>query len=75
MSELQQKFEMIGKLRGKVDQVKTDCHRWKENIDRLAADKKGALALIASAETQLLGIKVKNISHNNKIKELEFELD
>ncbi|OIS98517.1 cytochrome p450 82a3 [Nicotiana attenuata] len=57
-----------------VDRVKADCHRWKENMDRLAADKEAALSQQASAETQLRGIKVKNLAQAKKIEELEANL-
>nr|XP_016434680.1 PREDICTED: eukaryotic translation initiation factor 5B-like [Nicotiana tabacum] len=55
-------------------QVKADCNRWKENIDWLVADKVDALAQLASAETQLRGIKVTNLAQAKKIKELEVKL-
>nr|XP_009760159.1 PREDICTED: uncharacterized protein LOC104212555 [Nicotiana sylvestris] len=35
----QQKLDMIGQLRGEVDQVKADCNQWKENMDQLAGKK------------------------------------
>ncbi|XP_070008351.1 uncharacterized protein [Nicotiana sylvestris] len=44
ISQLRQKLEMIGQLRGEVDQVKADCHRWKESMDQLAADKEAGQA-------------------------------
>lgn len=47
---LQQKLEMIGQLRGEVDQVKVDCHQWKKNMDQLAADKETVTAQLASVE-------------------------
>ncbi|XP_019262452.1 PREDICTED: uncharacterized protein LOC109240277 [Nicotiana attenuata] len=72
--KLQQKLEVIGQLRGEVDQVKTDCHRWKENMDQLAADKEAALAQLDSAETQFRGIKPKNLAQTKKIEELEAKL-
>ncbi|XP_070009979.1 filament-like plant protein 3 [Nicotiana sylvestris] len=72
--QLQQKLEMIGQLRGEVDQVKADFNRWKENMDQLVADKEVALAQLASAETQLRGIKVKNLAQAKKIRELEAKL-
>ncbi|XP_070019412.1 uncharacterized protein [Nicotiana sylvestris] len=72
--QLQQKLEMIGKLRIKVDRVKSDCHRWKDNMDRLAVDKKASLAQLASAEAQLRGKKMKNLAQAKKIKELEESL-
>ncbi|XP_019242067.1 PREDICTED: uncharacterized protein LOC109222117 [Nicotiana attenuata] len=74
MSQLQRKLEMIGQLRGEVDRVKVDCNRWKENMDRLAADKEAALAQLASAETQLRSAKVKNLAQVKKIEDLEAKL-
>ncbi|XP_019264886.1 PREDICTED: MAP7 domain-containing protein 1-like [Nicotiana attenuata] len=72
--KLQRKLEMIGQLRGEVDQVKADCNQWKENMDRLAAEKEAALAQLALAETQLWGAKVKNMAQAKKIDELEAKL-
>ncbi|XP_070020457.1 uncharacterized protein [Nicotiana sylvestris] len=71
---LQQKLEMIGQLRGEVDQVKADCNGWKESMDRLVVDKEVALAQLALAETQLQGAKVKNLAQDKKIEELEAKL-
>ncbi|XP_019263061.1 PREDICTED: uncharacterized protein LOC109240831 [Nicotiana attenuata] len=65
---------MIGQLQSKVDQVKADCHRWKKNMDQLAADKEVVTAQLASAETQLQGIKAKGLAQAKKIDELEAEL-
>ncbi|XP_070029953.1 uncharacterized protein [Nicotiana sylvestris] len=53
----QQKLDMIGQLRGEVDQVKADCNQWKENMDQLAGEKEDALANLASTEAQLWGIR------------------
>ncbi|XP_019248577.1 PREDICTED: inner centromere protein B-like [Nicotiana attenuata] len=61
-------------LWGEVDQVKADCHRWKKNIDQLAADKEAITAQLTSAETQLRGIKAKGLAQARKIEELEVEL-
>nr|XP_009783005.1 PREDICTED: uncharacterized protein LOC104231670 [Nicotiana sylvestris] len=69
ISQLQQKLEMIGQLPGEVDQVKADCHRWKESMDQLATDKEVITAQLASAETQLRGIKVKGLAQAKKIEE------
>ncbi|XP_019252671.1 PREDICTED: uncharacterized protein LOC109231464 [Nicotiana attenuata] len=71
ISQLQQNLEMIGQLRGAVDQVKVDCHRWKKNMDQLAADKEVVTVQLTSAETQLRGIKVKGLAQAKKIEELE----
>nr|XP_016439341.1 PREDICTED: coiled-coil domain-containing protein 102A-like [Nicotiana tabacum] len=60
LSQLQQKVEMIELLRGEVDQVKADCDWWKENMDRLAAEKETTSAKLSSAEVQLWGVKEKS---------------
>ncbi|XP_070029524.1 uncharacterized protein [Nicotiana sylvestris] len=67
MSQLQQKLEMIGQLRGKVDQVKADCHRWKKSTDQLATDKEAILdkrieeleAKLARTEAEVAEAKTK----------------
>ncbi|XP_070020347.1 uncharacterized protein [Nicotiana sylvestris] len=69
--QLQQKLELIGQLRGEVDQVKVDYNQWKENMDRLPTDKEVALSQLASAEIQLRGAKLKNLAQAKKIEELE----
>ncbi|XP_070020302.1 uncharacterized protein [Nicotiana sylvestris] len=74
MSQLQQELEMIWQLRGEVNQVKTDCHQWKENMDRLATDNEVVTSQLASSESQLRGIKVKSLAQAKKIEELEADL-
>ncbi|XP_070035079.1 uncharacterized protein [Nicotiana tomentosiformis] len=71
LSQLQQKVERIELLRGEVDQVKADCDRWKENMDRLAAEKETTLAKLSSAEVQLWGIKEKSSAQAKRIEKLE----
>ncbi|XP_070045474.1 uncharacterized protein [Nicotiana tomentosiformis] len=71
LSQLQQKVERIELLRGEVDQVKADCDRWKENMDRLDAEKETTLAKLSSAEVQLQGIKEKSSIQAKRIEELE----
>ncbi|XP_070004990.1 uncharacterized protein [Nicotiana sylvestris] len=73
ISQLQQKLDMIGQLRGKVDQVRADCHQWKKNMDPLAADKEVVAAQLASAEAHFLGI-AKGLAQARKIERLEVEL-
>ncbi|XP_075077863.1 uncharacterized protein LOC107791606 isoform X4 [Nicotiana tabacum] len=51
--QLHQKVEKIGLLREEVDQIKTECDRWKETIDRLTAEKETILAKLLSADVQL----------------------
>ncbi|XP_070017244.1 uncharacterized protein [Nicotiana sylvestris] len=69
ISQLQQKLDMIGQLRGEVDQVKVDYHRWKESMDQLAADKEVATAQLASVETQVRGVKAKGLAQTKKKEE------
>ncbi|XP_070015712.1 uncharacterized protein [Nicotiana sylvestris] len=71
---LQQKLEMIGQLRGEVDQVRADYHKWKKNMDQLATDKKAITAQHTSTESQLQGLKEKVLAQARKIEELEAEL-
>ncbi|XP_019255154.1 PREDICTED: intraflagellar transport protein 81 homolog [Nicotiana attenuata] len=71
ISQLQQKLERIELLRGEVDQVKADYDRWKENMDRLAAEKEAALAKLASVEVELRGAKEKGSAQAKRIEELE----
>ncbi|XP_019266905.1 PREDICTED: spindle assembly abnormal protein 6-like [Nicotiana attenuata] len=72
--QLQQKLERIELLRGEVDQIKADCDRWKENMDRLAAEKEATLAKLSSAEVELWGVKEKSSAQAKRIEELEAEL-
>ncbi|XP_019259880.1 PREDICTED: ankyrin repeat domain-containing protein 24-like [Nicotiana attenuata] len=74
ISQMQQKLNMIGQLRCKVDRVRADCHQWKENMDRLVAEKEAVKAQLASAEAQLRGIEAKGLAQAREIKELEAEL-
>ena len=53
LSQLQQKVEKIGLLWEEVDQIKAECDRWKETIDRLAAEKETILAKLSSVDVQL----------------------
>ncbi|XP_070039253.1 uncharacterized protein [Nicotiana tomentosiformis] len=71
LSQLQQRVERIKLLQGEVDQVKADCDRWKENMDRLAAKKETTLARLSSAEVQLRGIKEKSLAQAKRIEDLE----
>ncbi|XP_070056673.1 uncharacterized protein [Nicotiana tomentosiformis] len=51
--QLQQKIEMIGKLREEFDMIKAESLQWKEGMDRFAVEKETARAKLSSAETQL----------------------
>ncbi|XP_070026380.1 kinesin-like protein klpA [Nicotiana sylvestris] len=74
VSQLHQKLERIELLRGEVDQIKVNCDRWKENMDRLAAEKEATLAKLSLAEVQLQGINEKSSPHAEWIEELEVKL-
>ncbi|XP_070035965.1 kinesin-like protein KIN-14N [Nicotiana tomentosiformis] len=70
----QQKVERIELLLGEVDQVKADCDRWKDNMDRLAVEKETTLAKRSSAEVQLRGVKEKSSTQAKRIEDLEIGL-
>ncbi|XP_070056192.1 structural maintenance of chromosomes protein 1-like [Nicotiana tomentosiformis] len=74
VSQLQQKIEMIGKLREEVDVIKTESLRWKEGIDRFAAEKETARAQLSSSETQLQKMKEKGLVQARRIEELKARL-
>ncbi|XP_070040606.1 uncharacterized protein [Nicotiana tomentosiformis] len=74
VSQLQQKIEMIGRLREEVDVIRMESLRWKEGIDRFAAEKETARAQLSSSETQLQKVKEKNLVQAKKIEELEVRL-
>ncbi|XP_070008095.1 KNR4/SMI1 homolog [Nicotiana sylvestris] len=74
ISQLQQKIYTIGQLWSEVDQVKADCHQWKNNMDQLAVDKEAVMSQLASTEAQLQGIEEKGLTQAKKIEELEAEL-
>ncbi|XP_070026165.1 uncharacterized protein [Nicotiana sylvestris] len=61
-------------LRWEVDQVKADCDWWKENVDRLAAEKEVVLAKLLSDKVQLRRVKEKSLAQAKRIEELEVEL-
>ncbi|XP_070051528.1 KNR4/SMI1 homolog isoform X2 [Nicotiana tomentosiformis] len=70
----QQKVEKIWLLREEVDQIKAECDRWKETIDRLAAEKETILAKLLSADVQLRSVKQKGLAQAKRIEELETRL-
>ncbi|XP_070044169.1 uncharacterized protein [Nicotiana tomentosiformis] len=72
--QLQQKVEKIGLLREEVHQIKTECDRWKETIDRLAAEKETILAKLLSADVQLRSVKQKGSAQAKRIEKLEKQL-
>ncbi|XP_070032266.1 uncharacterized protein [Nicotiana tomentosiformis] len=71
LAQLQKKVERIELLRGEVDQVKADCDRWRDNMDRLAAENETTLAKLSSVEVQLGGLKEKSSAQAKRIEELE----
>ncbi|XP_070035340.1 uncharacterized protein [Nicotiana tomentosiformis] len=74
LSQLQQKVEMIGSLQEEVDQIKVECNRWKETIDRLAAEKETILTNLLSVDVQLRNVKQKDSAQAKRIEELETQL-
>ncbi|XP_070024284.1 uncharacterized protein [Nicotiana sylvestris] len=74
MSQLQQKLDMIGQLRGELNQVLADCHQWKENMDRLAAEKEAVKAQLTWAEAQFRGAEAKGLAQAKEIEGLGAEL-
>ncbi|XP_070036447.1 uncharacterized protein [Nicotiana tomentosiformis] len=74
VSQLQQKIKMIGGLREEVDVIRMESLRWKEGMDRFAAEKETARAQLSSSETQLQKVKEKNLVQAKKIEELEARL-
>ncbi|XP_070041285.1 uncharacterized protein [Nicotiana tomentosiformis] len=74
VSQLQQKIEMIGKLRKEVDVIKTESLQWKEGMDRFAAEKETSRAQLSSVETQLQKMKEKGSVQARRIEELEAQL-
>ncbi|XP_070040386.1 uncharacterized protein [Nicotiana tomentosiformis] len=75
VSQLQQKIEMIRKLREEVDVIRTESLRWKEGINRFAIEKETSRAQLSSSETQLQKIKEKGLVQARRIEELETRLD
>ncbi|XP_070053368.1 uncharacterized protein [Nicotiana tomentosiformis] len=71
---VQQKVEKIGSLREEVDQIKAECNRRKETIDRLAAKKETILTKLLSADVQLRRVKKKGSAQAKRIEELETRL-
>ncbi|XP_070040752.1 uncharacterized protein [Nicotiana tomentosiformis] len=74
VSQLQQKIEMIGRLREEVDVIRMESLRWKEGMDRFATEKETARAQLSSSKTQLQKVKEKNLVQAKKIEELEARL-
>ncbi|XP_070035111.1 uncharacterized protein [Nicotiana tomentosiformis] len=71
VSQLQQKIEMIGKLREELDVIKAESLQWKEGMDRFAVEKEAARAQLSSSETQLQRMKEKGLVQAGRIEELE----
>ncbi|XP_070053745.1 uncharacterized protein [Nicotiana tomentosiformis] len=74
VSQLQQKLEIIGKLRSEVDMIKVESLKWKENMDRFAAEKEAARAQLSLAENQLQSLKEKILVQARKIEDLKARL-
>ncbi|XP_070054405.1 uncharacterized protein [Nicotiana tomentosiformis] len=69
--QLQQKIEIIGKLREEVDVIKVESLQWKEGMDHFSAERETARAQLSSAETQHQRIKEKGLVQARRIEELE----
>nr|XP_016435428.1 PREDICTED: neurofilament medium polypeptide-like [Nicotiana tabacum] len=54
--------------------MKTEAEEWKKNIDRLASEKEVVRAQLASAETQLRGLKEKALVQAKEIEEFQSRL-
>ncbi|XP_070043160.1 uncharacterized protein [Nicotiana tomentosiformis] len=74
ISELQQKLEVIGKLREEVDIIRAKTLGWKDGMDRLSAEKETAREQLSSAENELHSMKEKFSVQARKIEELEARL-
>ncbi|XP_070057743.1 uncharacterized protein [Nicotiana tomentosiformis] len=70
----QQKVEKIELLWEEVDQIKAECNRWKETIDRLVVEKETILTKLLSADVQLRNVKQKGSAQAKRIEELEARL-
>ncbi|XP_070050387.1 uncharacterized protein [Nicotiana tomentosiformis] len=62
---------MIGKLREKVDVIKTKSLKWKEGMERFAVEKETARAQLSLAENQLQKMEEKGSVQSRIIEELE----
>lgn len=69
MTQLQQKVEMLERIRSEVAQVNSECNEWKAQMDVLAAAKKEALAKVSALEIQL-----RNARESNSVQVLEADL-
>ncbi|XP_070049843.1 uncharacterized protein [Nicotiana tomentosiformis] len=74
ISQLQQKLEVIGKLRKEVDIIRAETLGWKDGMDRLAAEKETARAQLSSVENHLQDMKEKSSIQERKIEDLEVRL-
>nr|XP_009600086.1 protein FAM50A-like [Nicotiana tomentosiformis] len=74
VSQLQQKLEMIEKLREEVDVIKAEPLKWKGNMDHFSVEKKVVRAQLSSAESQLQNIKEKSLVQARKTEDLEARL-
>ncbi|XP_070040563.1 uncharacterized protein [Nicotiana tomentosiformis] len=72
--QVQQKLDIVGKLRAKVDAVKAGSEEWKKNMDRLASEKEAVRAQLASVEAQLQISKERALVQAKDIEELQSRL-
>ncbi|XP_019253465.1 PREDICTED: intracellular protein transport protein USO1-like [Nicotiana attenuata] len=74
MSQLQQKLDMIGQLRGEVDQVRAECNGWKAKMDTLVVAENDALAKVSALDVQLRNAQGRKLVQAGRIAELEADL-
>nr|XP_016433608.1 PREDICTED: protein FAM50 homolog [Nicotiana tabacum] len=74
VSQLQQKIEMIRKLREEVNELKAESLKYLEGMDRLAAEREAARAQLSSAKNQFHSMKKKSSVQARRIEELEAQL-
>lgn len=65
---------MLGRLRGEVDQINSECNKWKAKMDTLVMAKNDALAKVSSLEVQLRNALGRNLVQASRIVELKVSL-
>ncbi|XP_070032096.1 uncharacterized protein [Nicotiana tomentosiformis] len=74
VSQLQQKIEMIEKLREEFDAIQAESLKWKDGMDCFATEKEASRAQLSSVENQLQSMMEKNSVQVRRIEELEAQL-
>ncbi|XP_070039142.1 uncharacterized protein [Nicotiana tomentosiformis] len=72
--QVEQKLDVIRKIRVEVDVVKSEAKEWKKNMDRITSEKETVRTQLASAEAQLRSLKEKTLVQAKKIKEFQSRL-